>query len=194
MGLPELNAQSDSERRRCSVAAKIVADANRKAGLPPNRRPRTIPARMTTGHAPICQIVRWRRLVSPHLLWLSPNRTAADNAANPVRHCRSGLCGARNEYRSGRLKAARSPVTRQAAALPCPQSLRLRRHRRPRRLPPQRRRGRGQAGLPVPPAMPHGWRRQPSPPRRAACKPMAGTPSSAAPNCSTLARSLLPVR
>nr|WP_315477985.1 hypothetical protein [uncultured Sphingorhabdus sp.] len=38
---------------------------------------------MTTGHAPICQIVLWRRLVSPHLLWLSPNRTAADNAATP---------------------------------------------------------------------------------------------------------------
>ena len=30
MGLPNLNAQSAGERPRCSVAAKIVADANRK--------------------------------------------------------------------------------------------------------------------------------------------------------------------
>ena len=42
MGLPNLNAQSAGERRGCTVAAKLVADANRKAGLLPLRRPRTI--------------------------------------------------------------------------------------------------------------------------------------------------------
>jgi hypothetical protein len=42
MGLPNLNALSAGDRTEYAVAAKFVADANRKAGLPPQRRPRTI--------------------------------------------------------------------------------------------------------------------------------------------------------
>ena len=42
MGLPNLNAQSAGDRTEYAVAAKLVADANRKAGLPPQHRPQTI--------------------------------------------------------------------------------------------------------------------------------------------------------